>query len=349
MTVLTPQTPAELAETMGAAAARHETITLCGNSSKRRMGGPIAPSDVTIVTAGLNRVLKYEPHDLTISVQAGLPWRELSRLLNEHAQMIPLDPADGDRSTVGGVVATNSSGPRRRLYGTARDLVIGMQFATLAGKLVQSGGMVVKNVAGLDMAKLMIGSFGTLAAVAVVNFKVLPRPERERSFLLSFPAAQNAVAAQRAILTSVLLPAAIDLLNPAAAATLGYSGYLLAIQAGGNASAIERYARELAAFGAAVTLEGPAEAAFWRSIQDYAPRFLDTHPDGTIVRVSCTLKDLQPLVESIQAPLVARAGSGLAYGHFKAPEDAASWAAEAVRRGWRAILEFAPEHPKKEL
>src|SRR5207244_11115876 len=102
-------------------------------------------------------------------------------------QMIPLDPGWAD-STVGGVINANLSGPRRRLYGTARDMVIGMTFATLEGKLVQSGGIVVKNVAGLDMAKLMIGSFGTLAAVAVVNFKLLPMPQVERMFLMSFDA-----------------------------------------------------------------------------------------------------------------------------------------------------------------
>src|SRR5207253_4650689 len=90
-----------------------------------------------------------------------------------------------EQATVGGVVAANSSGPRRRLYGTARDMVIGMTFATLEGKLVQTGGMVVKNVAGLDMGKLMIGSFGTLAAIAVVNFKVHPIPVT-RTFLWNF-------------------------------------------------------------------------------------------------------------------------------------------------------------------
>ena len=117
--------------------------------------------------------------------------------------MVPLDPPFADGATVGGVVAANSSGPRRRLYGTARDLVIGMQFATLEGKLVQSGGMVVKNVAGLDMAKLMIGSFGTLAAIAVVNFKLLPMPEVERSFLLPFDSLAAAMAARDRILAGV--------------------------------------------------------------------------------------------------------------------------------------------------
>ena len=83
--------------------------------------------------------------------------------------------------TVGGVVAANISGSARRLYGTARDLVIGMTFATMDGKLVKTGGMVVKNVAGLDMGKLMIGSFGTLAAIASVNFKLVPKPAAART------------------------------------------------------------------------------------------------------------------------------------------------------------------------
>src|SRR5256886_13255208 len=100
--------------------------------------------------------------------------------------MVPLDPPFSQGATVGGVIASNTSGPRRRLYGTARDLVIGMTFATLEGKLVQSGGMVVKNVAGLDMGKLMIGSFGTLAAIAVVNFKLLPMPAANATFVIPF-------------------------------------------------------------------------------------------------------------------------------------------------------------------
>ena len=135
----------------------------------------------------MNRILQYEPRDLTISVEAGLPWADLTSYAGGERQMIPLDPPFADRATVGGVVAANTSGPRRRLYGTVRDVVIGMKFATLEGKLVQSGGMVVKNVAGLDMAKLMIGSFGTLAAIAVVNFKLAPAPPATRTFHAAVP------------------------------------------------------------------------------------------------------------------------------------------------------------------
>ena len=116
--------------------------------------------------------------------------------------MVPLDPPFAGSATVGGVIASNSSGPRRRLYGTARDMVIGMRFVTVDGKVVQSGGMVVKNVAGLDMAKLMIGSFGTLAAIAVVNFKLTPAPEAERSFLLPFESAAGVFAVRNRLLAS---------------------------------------------------------------------------------------------------------------------------------------------------
>src|ERR1039457_4171386 len=215
--IVRPQSPEELAEAMGWASARHQTIELGGHFSKRLMGGPAAPSNITISTAAMRRVRQYEPRDLTIRVEAGISYCDLNRLLAEQHQMIPLDPSFAETATIGGIVACNCSGPRRRLYGTARDMVIGIEFATLEGKLVESGGMGVKNVAGLDMSKLMIGSFGTLAAIAVVNFKLIPQPPCERTFRFSFAGLEKAVAARDAILKSPLDPAAIDLLNPAAA------------------------------------------------------------------------------------------------------------------------------------
>jgi glycolate oxidase FAD binding subunit len=341
MDVMRPESPEELASALGAAAAKKQTITLGGRFSKNKMGGPIEPSDLTISTAGLARVLSYEPKDLTISVEAGMPYAELSRLLAENRQMVPLDPPFADLATVGGVVASNSSGPRRRLYGTARDLVIGMTFATLEGKLVKSGGMVVKNVAGLDMGKLMIGSLGTLAAIAVVNFKVQPMPQVERLFLLSFDTLEAAVAARDKILKSVLQPASIDLLNPLAAQVLGWGGYILAVQAGGNAAVIERYERELGELGSIRI--GDAAAA--RSIQDFTQQFLAAHESGAVARVSCTLSQIREAIEAIHAPVLARAGTGVCYAYF----DKAEAAAELVGRTRNAIIEFAPEARKPKL
>src|SRR5581483_4925165 len=157
-----PTTTEELTEALRDAASRHASIAVLGHNTKRLMAGPLAPSDVTVSTARLNRILQYEPRDLTISVESGIRYAELAQTLAANNQMIPLDPPFHEECTIGGVIAANISGPRRHLYGTSRDMVIGMKFATLEGKLVQTGGMVVKNVAGLDIGKIMIGSFGTL-------------------------------------------------------------------------------------------------------------------------------------------------------------------------------------------
>jgi glycolate dehydrogenase FAD-binding subunit len=222
-------------------------------------------------------------------------------------------------------------------------MVIGMEFATVEGKLVKSGGMVVKNVAGLDMAKLMIGSFGTLAALAVVNFKLLPAPELERSFLLSFPGPAEATAARDRILAGALQPSAIDLLNPAAAATLGNRAWMLAIRAGGNADAVQRYEREITDLADGMAYDGERQEQLWAHIGEFTPRFLDRHADGAVARLSCTLKEVGTAMESFEGPAVARAGSGVCYGFFEQAGVAGKWLAGATARGWKAVLEFSPK------
>jgi glycolate oxidase FAD binding subunit len=323
MMILVPGSPEELAERLAEGSSQGQSISLFGNSTKERMGGPIASSEVTISTAKLDRVLQYEPSDLTISVEAGITYRELSRVLAEHRQMVPLDPPFSEHATVGGIVAANVSGPRRRLYGTARDMVIGMTFATLEGKLIRTGGMVVKNVAGLDMGKLMIGSFGTLAAIAVVNFRVHPMPETTRTFVREFEQVADAMAARDVVLKSQLQPAAMDLLKTDA-------GYRLLIQAGGSAAVLDRYSRELAG---AREVEGVEEQALWEEIRECTPRFLAEHENGVVLRVSCVLSEVGRVMEALPAPALARAGSGVCYGYFTDARQAAG----------RGLIEFAPQ------
>ena len=349
ISVLAPSSPVELAEALRDAAAAGRTIALAGGSTKRHMAGPVEPADVTVTTLSLRGVLQYEPRDLTISVCAGVSWREFTHLLADNRQMVPLDPPFADDATVGGVISANCSGPRRRLYGTARDVVIGMTFATLEGKLVKSGGMVVKNVAGLDMAKLMIGSFGTLAAIAVVNFKVQPMPEVERSFLLPFDSLAAAMEARNTILKGQLQPAAIDLLNPAAARTLGHATWLLALRAGGNQAAVQRYEDEFAHFAGAQAFEDKDQQTLWRHVENFTPRFLAAHEDGAVVRASCTLKGSEAVMASFPGPAVARAGSGVCYGYFEQAQAAAEWLGSAPRAICKAVIEFAPEGSRRTL
>lgn len=322
-----PRTAEELAAQLAEANIAGRSIQIAGNFTKSRMAGPISKSDVIISTACLNRVLQYDPRDLTISVEAGMPYRELSRILAEQRQMVPLDPPFSDGATIGGVVAANTSGPRRRLFGTARDMVIGMTFATLEGKLIRTGGLVVKNVAGLDMGKLMIGSFGTLAAIAVLNFRVYPVSAGTRTFVERFNQIDAAIAARNRVLQSPLQPTAIDLVKTPAE-------YRLLIQAAGSPAVLDRYSRELQG---AQALEGAEEEASWRSMREFTPEFLAQHENGAVVRTSCTLSEVGPVLDFLPAPAVARAGSGVCYGYFAE--------AEALRcpPAGKSVVEYAPE------
>ena len=345
---LLPRNPQELADALGAAASHKRTITLTGASSKRLMAGLIEPAGVSLSTAAMTRVLQYEPRDLTISVEAGMRYADLDRLLAQNRQMVPLDPPFSDNATIGGVLASNTSGPRRRLYGTARDLVIGMKFATLEGKLVQSGGMVVKNVAGLDMGKILIGSFGTLAAIAVANFKLIPRPSAEATFVIPFDTLDDAIAARDHILKGQTPPVAIDLLNLLASAQLGYKGHLLALRVAGNAASVERCRRELATRDTMV-LEGKEESRFWKQVQESTPHFLEKFAGGVVVRASCTLGQVKAVLSSFETPAIARAGSGVCYAYFTRADAALRWLTSATRRGWKAIIEFAPDEQRAKL
>ncbi len=334
--MIEPKGPEELAQALADCAAAGNTIQLGGAMSKALMAGPVHPADASVSTLSMNRVLQYEPADLTISVEAGMRWTDLTSLLAGNDQMIPLDPPFAGSATVGGVVASNTSGPRRRLYGTARDVIIGMKFATLEGKLVSSGGMVVKNVAGLDMAKLMIGSFGTLAAIAVVNFKLAPAPAVTRTFVVSHQSLGDAIATRDRIIQGVLQPSALDLVNPPAAERIGLSGYCLLLQAGGSEAVMERYTREL---GGAEIRE---DDEIWSRIREFTPVWLREHPKGAVVRVSTTLEGLSGAIKPANGPVVARAGNGVVYVYY-------SDASQARVGDQKGAIEFSPEEAKQSL
>jgi len=326
--MLVPHSPEELGAQLAEANSNGQSISLGGNFTKAGMGGPTTTADLTISTAKLNRVLEYEPRDLTISVEAGITYRDLSRVLAEHRQMIPLDPHFSYQATAGGILAANVSGPRRRLYGTARDMVIGMTFATLEGKLVKTGGMVVKNVAGLDMGKITIGSFGTLAAIATVNFRVHPMPPETRTFIREFENIAGTISARDAVLKSELQPSSIDILKSS-------GSYRLLIQAGVSTAVLDRYSRELT--GAQV-LEGDEERKLWNDICEFTPRFLAENSRGAVLRMSCSLSEVGRVLGWMPATALARAGSGVCYGYFPQVQELAL----LTDFGSGAVIEFAP-------
>ena len=337
---IAPSSAGELADALAAGASKNRTINLVGRNSKCLMAGPVGSADVEISTAGLQRVLQYEPNDLTISVEAGMPFRDLQRLLGENRQMVALDPPFAAEATIGGTVAANLSGPLRRGFGTARDLIIGMTFATLEGKLIKTGGMVVKNVAGLDMAKIVIGSFGTLAAMTSINFRVHSLPEQTRTFLFAYAELESVLTKRHAVLGSVLQPMAVDLLSPETATRLERRGYLLAIRAGGSTAVLDRYQRDLTG---SELLDGNAEHEFWGQVRDFTPSYLRREPDGVVLRISTTLSEMLPLLRVVTGPSISRAGSGVTYAYFSSWRDAQRIWELAAERNWQSVIEFAPD------
>jgi len=177
--VVLPRTADEVAAVLRFCDANGIGVEINGASTKRGWAGAVR-SDLVLDTRGLARVREHSWQDLTATVGAGTTWAEMQRALAQHGQMVALDPLWPERATVGGVVATNDSGALRQRYGSLRDLVIGMTLVLTDGTIARSGGKVVKNVAGYDLHKLMIGAFGTLAVITEVTFRLhaIPRSTR---------------------------------------------------------------------------------------------------------------------------------------------------------------------------
>lgn len=333
MTEVTPAHSQEAAAVLREASAHSRLVNVRGAGTKTRMGGPAQPADLTLSTSALRRVLVYEPKDLTLSVEAGLPWAELTALLAAEKQMLPLDPPHAARATAGGVVLANCSGPRRRQYGAARDMVIGMTYVTSDGTVADTGGLVVKNVAGLDVQKALIGSFGTLAVVTVLNFKLAPLPEATLTFLLSYASARDLTDARNRLLAGALQPVALDAFSPAAAASFGLDGWCLAVRASGGAPVIARYQRELA--GAEV-LEGAREAALWRQVEEFPAAH------AYVVRAGHPISALDAVMASHNGPVVTRAGTGVSYLAFDARQALLEWWNGPACTAWSRVVESSP-------
>jgi glycolate oxidase FAD binding subunit len=183
------------------------TIEIQGGNTLRGFGALPARADVTLQTTGLAEMIAHEYHDLTCSTQSGIRVERFDAILAQHGQFVPVDVPLRRKATAGGALASGWLGPRRHVYGRARDLVIGSQVVLADGTLANAGGMVVKNVSGYDMSKLYIGSFGTLGVITQLNFKTLARPQRRRALIAKLPEKTRARAAVQ-VASSPVTPAA---------------------------------------------------------------------------------------------------------------------------------------------
>ena len=194
-------TPRDVAGVQAAIADVREqsgaVLIATGSGAHLDVGAPPARLDLLLRTTALDRVVDHQAADMTVTVEAGCSLARLDEVLAAAGQWLPLDPPAFERTTVGGLLATNLSGPLRASQGTARDLLLGIRIVDAGGAVVSGGGKVVKNVAGYDMPKLHVGALGTLGVIVEATFKVRPRPEREGAVVLESP--DHEVAAELAL------------------------------------------------------------------------------------------------------------------------------------------------------
>ena len=210
-TVPDPLTAEDVAAALRRAADARQPIQIRGAGTKSRWGGPVRQAAAVLDMRGLNRVLAHEHGDMTATVEAGATLRDVNRALAAHGQWLPLDPPFAGAATIGGILATNDSGPLRHRYGTPRDLDIGIRLATTDGILSKAGGQVVKNVAGYDLGKLIAGSFGSLAAIVSATFKLAPIPKASRTLRLDVDSTASLARIVTTVMASHLEPLAFEI------------------------------------------------------------------------------------------------------------------------------------------
>jgi glycolate oxidase FAD binding subunit len=195
---------------MLAKASRERLRTVIRGGGSKLDWGRVPPAvDLLVSTARLNQLVAHRHGDLTATVQAGMALRDLNRTLRRENQWLPVESAF-DEATAGGLVATNEAGPSRHRNGTPRDLVIGITLALTDGRLVKAGGMVVKNVAGYDLGKLVSGSHGSLAGIVDVTFKLVPLPHASATLVAGYSDPGTLAREAATLAASQLEPAAFD-------------------------------------------------------------------------------------------------------------------------------------------
>jgi glycolate oxidase FAD binding subunit len=358
---LTPTSEADLASMVRESAQAKRGLVTEGSGTKRHFG-PSAPEGTARVSLrALNRVIAYEPGDMVVCVEVGIRLADLQRELATHNQWLPIDPPFSD-ATIGGVLASHSSGPRRLGYGTVKDMLLGARVIGASGVASKSGGRVVKNVSGYDLHKLQVGAFGTLGVLVEANFRVRTIPEVSAVLWLAAPSLGDCHQTLLDIAATPLCPCALEALDALSGDVLATlvpdlprKTSLAVIGIEGSQPIVDRHVRDLSAFRARAVssglIEGPAVSRFWSAYRDLPARRVSE----VTIRIGARPHDLAQLVRALEPLGAAHTGTvvqtalGIARVSVGPPQNASSLAAAiaqcqrlAKERGGYAVVESAP-------
>jgi len=341
-----PASPEQLARCLAAAQTHGVAVIPRGGGSQQSIGSPPARAEVLLETQGLATRVAWEPGDLTASFEAGATLAAVQEQLATAGQQLAIDAPRPEHASLGGLVATNTSGPRRWRYGRWRDQIIGMEMALPGGELIKSGGRVVKNVQGYDLAKLFIGSLGTLGVITQLNLRVVPRPPLRWLVWVSGDL-DPLLALLQFVAASTLRVSTLDLLDSECGArcALPAEAWLGLVLLEGTAPLVEHHSqllRERAVDGGlrADVVEGGRLDSVWRSWLD-----LDSVDDLTageaVICLSCQPSEVRTalhavldLVSELAVPARcwARAGNGVVCARVSAPVERAAAVIAVLQR-----------------
>ena len=284
-----------MAALLAAAVSAGLVVVPQGGRSALGLGRPLERYDIALDVSSLDRIVAYEPDDLTITVEAGVTLKRVQALLAEHGQYLSVDPPPDDRVTIGGMLATARPGAWREHVPGVRDLVLGVQVALPDGTLVRSGGRVVKNVSGYDLHRLHTGALGALGVIVEASFKLAPLPTATRSFDVRCPGLAEAEALAFDVRERALSTRALALLAPAAATAAALpAGAHVLVELAGVEAAVERSGDEVcdAAAGRGADAK-ESSGAEWECL-----RSLAGSGDGVVLRIGVPASELRAVRRS---------------------------------------------------
>jgi glycolate oxidase FAD binding subunit len=345
--VVEPGSVEEISDVMKLAASEGLAVAPRGSGTKTHIGDPPRRLDLIVSSARINEVLEHTPGDQIVRVEAGVKLEDLQEYISSSDQMLAIDPPEMG-ATIGGIVAANSSGPRRYRYGTIRDLIIGITVVLHDGTVAKAGGKVVKNVAGYDLSKLFTGSLGTLGIIATANFRLHPRPVAARTVGVEAAGPQQAQAAAQTIVHSQVEPTAIELYYGGDEKLLTV---LLESIPGGIDAKAETASFLLKQFGEVRTISD-------EEANQLGPQTTPQVADEVVLKIGAPPADLAAVLESVLGAaerkglghprITGHAGTGVTLVGFSGENvaDAAGFVEEMrgiwVRRGGSVTLQRAP-------
>ena len=294
-----PTSAREVGEILRDADNLKKPLAPLGGGSSLALGNPPDEIDAALDLRALNRVLHFEPADLTLSVEAGARFAGVQATLAERGQTLPIEVPDADRATIGGLIATALAGPRRLGSGTLRDLLIGISVAYPSGIVAKAGGLVVKNVTGFDLMRLHHGALGTLGVIVSANFKTVPLHRAETTLSANFESLDAAFAASDRIRGSRIQPLALEIRKLS-------DQFELSLRIAGRASTVALLASEgTGLFARAVIAQGNDESVRWWATYVQDQTLLQ--PGRVLIRCGAAPKETAQLAGELLATLAERA------------------------------------------